>query len=118
MKTILLVDDDKLFRRGLHEELELAGYSVLIAESALQARTCFVSRFDLALFDYFLPDGNGIELLQELKIVRPRCPVVLITAHFEQKLAREAVSRGAYRLLDKLEPRSIVLPVVEEILGR
>ena len=67
MATILIVEDDLTFSRILTAFLTKNGFEVKVAHSLKEGREVLNdSRVDLGLFDYRLPDGNGLELLQEI----------------------------------------------------
>jgi len=102
MSTILIVDDDKLFRWALKEHLERAGFNVLEAQSVESARFLVVTKpIDAAALDYHLPDGTGIDLLKDIRDRHQDCPVAVMTAHPTDLCESEAFSRGANCYLDK-----------------
>jgi DNA-binding response OmpR family regulator len=101
MHTILLVEDDKLFRWALKEALAEAGYRVLEATSCRQARENFANRVDLALLDYRLPDCTGFSLLDEIKRAKLSYPVIILTAHPTDEGEVEARRLGAHAYLAK-----------------
>lgn len=81
-KTILLIDDDLLVCEMTRGVLGRLGYNSMISMSAREARETFSNnpwRFDLIMVDLLLPDGNGIELAQQLLGVRSDMPIVLYT---------------------------------------
>lgn len=66
--TILLVEDHRLTRRFLADNLAADGYEILEAESAADAERMIASEFpDIAILDLGLPDRDGLELLQEVR---------------------------------------------------
>lgn len=92
--TILCVDDHKDSRTLLAFLLAQEGYSVLVAENFVEARS-LASRvqFDLFLLDVRLPDGCGIELCRDLLKLCPGIPVLFCSGladDDEMKRAREA----------------------------
>lgn len=117
MQTILLVDDDKLFRWALKEHLEAAGFTVLESPSVEAAR-CLVSsrKLDGAVLDYHLPDGTGIDLVCDLRARDQDCLVAVVTAHPTDLGRAEAISRGADFYLDKLGLlEGAIDPVLEKL---
>ena len=65
---VLLVEDSKLVTSAFRVLLEESGYEVSIAESVKEAFECASTRkFDLMLLDLILPDGNGIDALNEMR---------------------------------------------------
>lgn len=81
MIRILLVDDDENFLAATAKLCELQGHRVARARSLREARQQLDSlRPDLLLLDLMLPDGNGLDLLDEIEAARPR-RIALLTGH-------------------------------------
>ncbi len=100
-KTILIVDDDQTARYGMRRALE-ERYQVLEAESAAAARPVLASRRpDLLLLDVEMPEENGLDFLRDLREKGEAPPVIMITAYGSEKIAVEAMKRGAYDYLPK-----------------
>jgi DNA-binding response OmpR family regulator len=51
--------------------------------------------FDIALVDYKLPDGDGIQLLDSIRAQKPGLPIVFLTGHGSEEVAMQAMERGA-----------------------
>ena len=86
MKKILLVDDEEGTQFLYREVLEGDGYEVhsaLTGKDALQ-KLKTVSP-DLVILDINMPGMNGIEILREIKAIKPNIPVVLFSAYHEYK---------------------------------
>lgn len=86
MKKILLVDDEESIQIVYREEFEDEGYQVF---SALNGNTA-LEKFkeeepDLVILDIQMPGMNGIEVLRQMKMLRPAVPVVLSSAYQEFK---------------------------------
>lgn len=102
MKTVLVVDDEKLVRWSIRQKLESAGYQVLEAETFADALELFKSSLpDLVTLDVRLPDGSGLKLLLEMKQLAPNTPVIMITAYGAVDDAVKALQIGAYDYLEK-----------------
>ncbi len=100
-KTILIVDDDQTARYGMRRALE-ERYQVLEAESAAAARPLIESRRpDLLLLDIEMPEESGLDFLRELRAKGDGPAVIMITAYGSEKIAVEAMKRGAYDYLPK-----------------
>jgi DNA-binding NtrC family response regulator len=98
-KPILLVEDDATLNRLMVGQLERAGYNargIVRAKDVMPAVT--ESEPALVLLDIRLPDGNGLDLLQELT---PICPVIMLTAHGAIDQAVRALKLGAHDYLTK-----------------
>ncbi len=102
MKTVLVVDDEKLVRWSIRQKLEAAGYQVLEAETCADALNLFQENLpDLVTLDVRLPDGSGLKLLLEMKKSSPNTPVIMITAFGAVEDAVKALKIGAYDYLEK-----------------
>jgi DNA-binding NtrC family response regulator len=100
--TILIVDDEPLIRETVAEYLTERGFNVTACAGAADALARAAEhRFDVALCDVQLPDGDGIELLEKLLRVSPETFVLLITAYATVENAVEAFHRGAHDYLMK-----------------
>jgi DNA-binding NtrC family response regulator len=113
-KVLLVVDDEFLIRWSLRQYLVAAGYQVIEAATMAAAREAFAHGVDLVLLDLFLPDGKGLDLLDEFRVDRPASPVIVVSAHGTAELAEQAHLRGAYDFLDK----PFDLEVVAAAVGR
>ena len=99
---ILLVEDNDDFRQVLHEVLEGAGFHVTAVANATRAREALdIGRFDLAILDVRLPDGNGIELMREFRKGDPEMGIIIMTGYAEVDTAIDAVRLGANDFLKK-----------------
>lgn len=97
MDTILVVDDEKNFRRILEELFKEEGYEVLTAENGQDALEVFKqSDVDLILTDMKMPVMDGMHLLEAVKQIDPQLPVIMMTAHGTVDKAVEAMQKGAY----------------------
>src|SRR3989442_1110919 len=101
-ERILVVDDDEGLLRLLTMRLSAMGFDVttsMTGEEALAVAKREV--FDLALTDLRLPDRDGLSVLEELRLIHPDLPVLLLTAHGSIPSAVEAMQKGAFGYLTK-----------------
>ncbi|MFN8004899.1 MAG: sigma-54 dependent transcriptional regulator [Acidobacteriota bacterium] len=97
---ILIVDDEEAARYGMARALK--NYDVAEAGSVDEARRAIAARRpDLLLLDINLPGASGLEYLRELSAGEAAPPVVMITAHGNERTAVEAIKAGAYDYLAK-----------------
>ena len=101
MPHALIVDDDLSFLLGLAEVVGREGFSTATASSVAQARAEVAKQApDVLLTDLQLPDGSGLDLLQEnTGVGSPE--VILITGHASVETAVDALKRGAADYLTK-----------------
>src|SRR5438105_8472496 len=101
-ERILVVDDDEGLLRLLTMRLSAMGFDVttcMTGEEALAVAKREV--FDLALTDLRLRDLDGLSVLEELRLIHPDLPVLLLTAHGSIPNAVEAMQKGAFGYLTK-----------------
>ena len=100
---VLIVEDERAIRLALSGLLKKEGHeveAVATAEEALDALDH--AHYDLVLTDLALGEGKtGMDVLTGSKTLRPHTPVVLITAHGNERLAVEAMKKGAADYIPK-----------------
>lgn len=99
--TVLLVDDEEAIRRFLRTTLTARGYAVVEAATLQQARVqCTAKPPDLVLLDLGLPDGDGIELVREIR-GWSQLPIVVLSARGQEDQKVAALDAGADDYLTK-----------------
>lgn len=99
--TALIVDDDPDVLEAVETWLA-AEFRCTSAESVAAAlEASRRTTYDLALVDYRLPDGRGLDLIKALREDNPRIAVVFMTGYGDYSVAAEAVESGAASLLEK-----------------
>jgi DNA-binding NtrC family response regulator len=116
---ILVVDDERNIRNNLRMVLEAEGYKVDTASNGDDAVIRVKERhYDIVLVDIQMPKMDGLELLRYLRALRPRMPVVMLTAYGTVRRAVDAMKLGAVDFLEKpFDPKNILV-LCEEILQR
>jgi DNA-binding NtrC family response regulator len=116
---ILIVDDEITLRTALFRALDQKGYQVITASCKSEAfRMSQADRpFDIALIDLKLPDGDGLELMTELKSVHPNTTFIILTGFATIEIAVEATRRGAYHFVTKPFNLEEVLNIVSKVLN-
>lgn len=95
MKQIFLVEDDKAIARNLILLLHQEGFTVTCASTRKEALTILArDKFDLALIDISLPDGNGFAVCTEIKQVSD-IPVIFLTASGDEASVVTGLNMGA-----------------------
>ncbi len=102
MKVILVIDDDKSIRETVKDVLEDEGYKVLTAESGANGiKICKNNKVDIAIIDIWLPQMDGITVLQEIKKIDRDIKSIVISAHGSVQTAVESLKLGAIDYLEK-----------------
>lgn len=120
MARILVVDDEIGIRELLSEILYDEGHSIELAENAAQARAARLrARPDLVLLDIWMPDTDGVSLLQEWSSQGLLdMPVIMMSGHATVDTAVEATRIGAVDFLEKPITLQTLLKAVAAGLAR
>jgi len=99
---LLVVDDERLIRWSLEQQLRREGYTVQSVETGAEAlQRVQADPPDLILLDVRLPDADGVELLGRLRAADPECLVIVMTAHGGVESAVRAMKLGAHDYVSK-----------------
>jgi len=109
---ILMVDDDEVDRMAVRRALTAAGVKMDFSETdgcagaiaALQQQ-----EFDCVFLDYLLPDGDGLELVQQVRALGITVPLIVLTGQGDEQIAVQTIKAGAYDYLSKskLSPENL-----------
>ena len=100
--SILVVDDERLIRWSLEQQLTREGYSVQSAKTGAEAlQRVQVDAPDLVLLDVRLPDADGVDVLERIRVADPDCQVIMMTAHGGVGSAVRAMKLGAQDYVSK-----------------
>lgn len=120
VKHIFYVDDYEAMRALISEMLPDAGFRVTCYESgrnALSALQADPMICDAVVSDYRLLDYSGIELLKQIKLVRPGLPVIILPGYIDEALTAKARDEGAARVMSKASDLGELCMALREILG-
>lgn len=121
MIRALVADDHAVVRRGLKDLLGESGDIVVHGEAAsgeeLIARI-HEQTWDVVVLDLNLPDRNGLDLLVELKRLRPELPVLILTICAEEQFAVRALRAGAAGYVTKETAPEELVRAVRKVVGR
>src|ERR1044072_159698 len=118
MLKILTIDDHEVVRRGIKEMFTEEGGSLGEARSGAEAVALVRKQpWDIAILDISLGGRSGLEVLVELKQLRPRMPVLILSMHAEEQYAVRAFKAGASGYINKAssgeELRQAILKIVK-----
>ena len=117
---ILVIDDENSLREFLRILLEEEGYAVREADSVESARSVLAEdSFDLILCDIMMPDGNGLDLLKDIKASSAaETAVIMMTAYSSTKSAIAAMKLGAYDYVPKPFDVDELKAIIEKAVER
>jgi len=116
MIRILLVDDNTEYRGVFCRLLELqADFEVVGLASSLADARQLLRGVDLALIDRGLPDGDGLEIISELRQASPGAGVLVMSTTAEERHPQEALEAGADGVLDKIETPEHMFATIREV---
>jgi DNA-binding NarL/FixJ family response regulator len=101
---VLIADDHAVFRRGLRETIGEAFPKVTFGEAKTAQETLESVRrhdWEILILDISMPGKSGLDILDDLKRLRPKLPILLLSMHPEEQFARRALKSGAAGYLTK-----------------
>jgi DNA-binding response OmpR family regulator len=114
VKTLLVVEDELDILKNHCDFLEKHGYAVLSAENLAQARGHLSGAMpDAIVLDIMLPDGNGLDLLTELRAAGSKIPIIMLTAWGKPRDVSRGLRLGANDYLSKPFEYEVLLARVE-----
>jgi DNA-binding NarL/FixJ family response regulator len=117
---VLIIDDHEIVRRGLKEIFD-DEFSELETGEAQDSRAALelitTQDWHIVLLDINLPGRNGLELLSEIKRLRPRTPVLMVSAYPEEEFAIRSLKLGASAYLNKGRASDELLAAVKKVLS-
>ena len=117
MNKVLLIDDEPTIRMLLSRILELEGYEVLKAKDRATALYILNKQeVQVVLCDVFLPDGNGVDMVQELQPLAPNAKIILLTAHGNIPDGVQAIKNGAFDYIVKGDDNRKIIPIVSRAM--
>jgi len=115
---ILVVDDEEKIRGTLRGVLADEGFEVLEASDGRRALELLEAAAPrLAIVDVWMPDMDGIELVQRMRALAPKMPIIVISGHGTIETAVRVIRLGAFDFLEKPFPLEALLQVVERALS-
>ena len=121
MKRILLVEDHAAFRQALMTLLNMdPDFEVVGQAGSLAEGRALVPHHEVnvAVVDIFLRDGNGVELVRELRQADPHISIVILTAVLDPELHALALEAGADEVCVKAQGIEEVLEAIRRIAAK
>ena len=119
MNKILIIDDEEKLRTLMARIIGLEGFEILEAatcKAALKKLEQFTA--DVVLCDVKLPDGNGVDLIKEIKNLYPQIEIILLTAYGNIPDGVQAIKNGAFDYLTKGNDNDKIIPLINRALEK
>ena len=120
MKRILIIDDHEVLRDGVKRIFDKQPATAIFGEESTVHEALRLVReqdWDVVVLDISLGDRSGLEVLKELKQLRPRLPVLILSMHSETQFASRALKAGASGYITKDSPRSELVKAVSQVMS-
>src|SRR5215475_7788998 len=119
LARVVVVEDDPAIRRGVVDALRVSGYEVVeAADGASGLEEAVRLGVDLVLLDLLLPKRDGLEVLTDLRQIRPALPVIILTARGSEDDRVKGLRKGADDYVVKPFSARELLARVEAVLRR
>lgn len=115
---VMLVEDHPDFRELMQTLLNMQPDTELVAQvgSLAEARNrAASSEFDVVVLDLGLPDGNGVDLVPDLRRANPDVRVLILSASLDPAVFDRAAEAGVDEIMDKLAPLDAVLDTIRRL---
>ena len=119
-KRILIVDDHPMMRNGLAQLIGNEPDLKVVAEADTAGQAIDIvakQTFDLALLDISLPDKNGLELIKDLRSLRPEIPILVVSMHDEMIYAERVLRAGGRGYIMKQAGGEKFLAAIRQVLA-
>ena len=114
-KVILIVEDEPELRYAIVFEFKKRGCIILEASDGAEGfEVVKKHRVDIIVSDVRMPKASGVELLRNVRANNPELPIVLLATGFADLSEPEALSMGAFALLDKPINRKRMIALIED----
>jgi DNA-binding response OmpR family regulator len=118
-RTVLTVEDDSAIRRGVVDALRFVGYQVLVGGNGrLGLEMAVRLSYDMLLLDLVLPGVGGLDILKEVRRLRPTLPVIILSARGEEADRVAGLRLGADDYVVKPFSVKELLARIEAVLRR
>lgn len=117
---VLIIDDHEVVRDGVKKILEDLRGAMTFGEAGTVSEALRLVReqsWDIALLDLSLGGQSGMEVLKEMKQVRPNLPVLVLSIHSEEQYARRAFKAGAAGYITKDSRRGELVEAVNRVIA-
>jgi two-component system invasion response regulator UvrY len=118
-RKVLIVDDHEVVREGVKRLLDEQPGAISCGEAGTPdeaLRMALADEWDAVVLDLSFAGKSGLEVLKELKQIRPRLPVLVLTMHSEEQYARRVFKAGAAGFVTKDSPRTELSKAIHKVM--
>jgi len=120
MIRVLITDDHALIRRGLKQVLEEGMGAVLVGE-AQDAREALdqvlKNKWDVVIMDITMPGRSGLDVLRDIKALKPDLPVLILSMHPEDQFAVRVLKSGAAGFIPKESAPDELIKAIRKVVA-
>ena len=116
---VLVVDDKKIIGDLFDFTLGYSGYDITVVDNAAAAIEAVKNKnFDVAFIDIVMPDKDGVTVLQDIKNINPKLPIVMMSGYSVEEKRSKARDLGAVTCLKKPFEMEDVKKVIKVAIGK
>ncbi len=115
--AILVVDDEEIVQALFKETLGELGHTVITAETGSEGLELVKQRdFNLAFLDLKMAGMDGAELFRQIKAIKPKLPVTIITGYPDSEMMAQALAQGPFGVMSKPFGEADIIAAVNSFL--
>lgn len=112
--SILIIDDEETIRSLFKETLEELGHNVVAVGASSEGLELLKQQdFDLVFLDLKMPVMDGAELFHQIKVTKPKLPVIIITGYPDSDMMIRALAHGPFGVMNKPFSESDIVKAVQ-----
>ena len=116
---VLVVDDKKIIGDLFDFTLGYSGYDITVVDNGAAAINAVKNKeFDIAFIDIVMPDKDGVSILQDIKVIAPKLPIVMMSGYSVEEKRSKAKDLGAITCLKKPFEMDDVKKVIKVAIGK
>lgn len=117
-RRILVVEDEKTVRNVLERLLRSPSREIVFADCGIDGiGMASVQEFDLLILDLLMPGLSGVEVLEQIRAIRPDVKTIMLSGCWNEESRAAALALGATHVLDKPIDRQTFSALVQEAVG-
>jgi DNA-binding NarL/FixJ family response regulator len=121
MIKVLIADDHAVVRRGLKQILDETDGEIRVEGQAVNGREVLekaqAQDWDVLVLDITMPGRSGLDILKDLRQLRPALPVLILSMHAEEQFATRMLKAGAAGYLNKESAPEELVKAIRKVYG-